>query len=73
MGSISIYPIYYSKNYEASNLTSFESTDCWKYNMSGYHQITHEFTLKDTYITVLSSLSGEDVSSYGDSYYSGLN
>lgn len=47
-GYISIYLSDYSENYEALNLTAFESTDCWEYNLSGYHQITHEFTLKDT-------------------------
>ena len=47
-GYISIYLTDYSENYEALNLTAFESTDCWEYNLSGYHQITHEFTLKDT-------------------------
>ena len=38
----------YSQDYEALNLSAFESSDYWDYNISNYHQLTHNFILKDT-------------------------
>ena len=38
----------YSQDYEALNLAAFESADYWDYNISNYHQLTHNFILKDT-------------------------
>ena len=37
----------YSEDYEALNLTAFESIDYWEYNISD-HSRTHDFTLKHT-------------------------